>query len=1101
MRRITLAIALVFVGACSHELTGPQPSLEAASPALVCDEQLTTAVTLSGSGLAPLVTNGLTPEPELDLPRVTLQRTEDLDGKAVTSTPVPVPDDPTDPAKSQVRWSSASSMTVTVSPALQLDPGLYDIEVTNRSGQSTTATGALLAVPRPRISKIVPPAMCTAAGGELAIEGDFFLTQGGSAPEVTIGGQTFTARADGCRKLPGSTGAEACTKLFVEVPTNILSAGPAEVTVKNPAPAACQSTDQQTLAMVPPPTITSVQPSELCESGGALTLEGTNFRPGSTVEVGTAATQSVVLASSSELTATFAGGLPVGGPYDVSVQTPEQCHATLAGQVTVVAAPMLFFVDPPVAYNGIAIQLTAYGSTLSANVTGISLVPASGSALALTFHQDPSHPGRLLLDLPAGVTPGTYTLTLQDDQGCTASLPNALEVVSQTTLSISSVTPSFGWTGASTGIEVRADASVGGGFQSLPRLYLTPSGGGSATARALESESFLDPSRLTAVVPEGLAVGAYDLIAVNPDGGVAVAHQAFTVTADPPPAIASLTPGSVPNSGTEDLTISGTNFATPTVTLTCTDPSGQVTTPTVTLGSSTTTSIAASFDASPYSSGAACLVRVTDGVAGSPYGEFGSLVITNPAQNLGSPSAGQALATPRRALGLVEVQTSAAARYLVAVGGAADDGSGLASLESTPLDIAGVQAGWSTQRHEMSTARAFVGAASIGRFVYAIGGATSATGPAVATVERAAVLDPAFHPDITDLDITVASPGAGLAPGVWYYRVSAVMPNDDPFNPGGEALASERFPLSLPTLTPARAFVPTITWSRLPGAVSYRIYRSPTANAPAGQEQLVSTVDASEPTRFEDTGGATSSDAPLPLGSLGTWSAVPSLSVARKGMAIAVAADPSVAGRFWLYALGGQDGSGSALASYERLQVDVAPDGSQTTGSWILGLTSLSAARWQLGAWVGTHGTSSRIPAGTTYVWAGAGLSDSGASVRYVDAAPQLPDGSLGPFQAVKQMGGRAGYGAALAGNFLYAFAGGGGTDTSVSQAEMCAPGIGGCQTTPAPPDLVNWNNATSLFRPRTLAGCALEGATIYLVGGVGESGSGSTGTTEQLTW
>ena len=61
--------------------------------------------------------------------------------------------------------------------------------------------------------------------------------------------------------------------------------------------------------------------------------------------------------------------------------------------------------------------------------------------------------------------------------------------------------------------------------------------------------------------------------------------------------------------------------------------------------------------------------------------------------------------------------------------------------------------------------------------MYAIGG-DDGTG-AIATVERAAILDgdAGVRPEVDGEPL----PGGTLEPGTWYYRVSAVMADDDPY--------------------------------------------------------------------------------------------------------------------------------------------------------------------------------------------------------------------------------------------------------------------------------------------------------------------------------
>jgi hypothetical protein len=67
---------------------------------------------------------------QLLLPQVQLQLTEDLTGKPASGAAVNVPDDPANPAKSQLHWTSEQQMEFTVTPDL-VPPGLYDVVVTN----------------------------------------------------------------------------------------------------------------------------------------------------------------------------------------------------------------------------------------------------------------------------------------------------------------------------------------------------------------------------------------------------------------------------------------------------------------------------------------------------------------------------------------------------------------------------------------------------------------------------------------------------------------------------------------------------------------------------------------------------------------------------------------------------------------------------------------------------------------------------------------------------------------------------------------------------------------------------------------------------------
>ena len=183
--------------------------------------------------------------------------------------------------------------------------------------------------------------------------------------------------------------------------------------------------------------------------------------------------------------------------------------------------------------------------------------------------------------MPAGTAAGDWDVVVTDD-ACSASLPAGLRVTGTLTVDVSGVDPPFGWTGERTAVTIRSALPPGAGlenFHPTPRAYLNPTAGGGALASELRAVAYLDANRLTGVVPAGLAVGAYDLIIVNPDGHVGVRPGAYRVTVDRPPEVVTLTPGSVPNQVGQTVTVVGQDFRAPAlVTATCRTPAGAATT-------------------------------------------------------------------------------------------------------------------------------------------------------------------------------------------------------------------------------------------------------------------------------------------------------------------------------------------------------------------------------------------------------------------------------------------------------------------------------------------------------------------------------------------
>lgn len=1404
MSRSLMCVGIVALAlGCQRKLDGPQPQLSGVDPQAVCVEQLTTKVTLSGEGLAPLVVDSLTAAPKLELPRVSLTPAKALDGTASSGDAVAIPDDSAAPEQSHVQWTSQRQMTFEVFPELQLAPGLYGVHVENRNGKTADLAGALLAVPRPSISEVVPDLACRDRENTVEVRGDFFIAVGAVQPSVTVGTLklTPTAMAD-CRALPGALALQACRRLTVVVPTKTLAAGTLSVVVENPAPIGCRSSDAATLTLVPEPTVTKIEPDLVCDEQGpsALKLTGTGFltvdgatptltlvagaqtlqlatlasdcvtvtgpkeatqscttltatlpqaslpagsylatvtnpapadctspqgvglvvapapvvtsvvpdiacaaggavqvvlggtgfltvdgvspgvavgavtlsatasnctpvtgalervttcttltfsvpmgsavgaqsvvvtnpppagcasssrplvlfdkpvvtdvSPGATCTMGLPATLTLTgtgfvkvdaasprvsvgatsypstasnctpvmgptetvsvctrltvagvmglpigsypvtvtnpmpvgCASSASAAATFAvtatptltgvtppsvckgkatltltgtnlvtnmtatvgsappvdadtvtangagtsalatfpPTLPLGGPYSVTVGSGG-CSATLPAQVTVISGPQLFFVDPNVVYNGVAIQATVYGGAITGSIQSVTLTPsAGGAAQALVITPVPGQTNQVQVKLPQGLAAGDYDVEVSDLTACTGRLPNAIHVTGSTTLGLASIVPAFGWQGSSTAVTVKATTAAAG-FSLLPRAYLNPSSGAmGAVATALGAVSFLDARTLTATVPSGLPVDTYDLIVVNPDQRVGLLPAAFRVVSAAPPTITGLSPGSVANTNPQTFGIVGRDFRMPQVTLSCVDGAGAplAISPAATVTASTATSVTASFNASV--AGAACVVRVTD-TDNQTFADFSALVITNPAQNLYAATFGPDLLGPRRAPVVLGGDATSAARFLHVIGGD-DGGTALGTVESSSLSLLGVPAGFAAQRYGLVTPRTQAGGARVGQFLYVAGG--SSTGGALATIERATVLDPARRQTISGVVLDVLE-GSGLGAGVWFYRVSTVMGPADPFNPNGENLASDPFPLQLPALTGAGVRV-RLQWAAEANAAKYRVYRSATPGAVP--EQLIAEVSAPS-TSYTDTGGApVQAVSPLPIGSTGAWSTVATLPTPREGPGVAWGKDPADATKAYLYVLGGRQSATTVSRSYDILPLTLNADGSQTAGAPVAGTAQLSAARWMLSSSSATHDSSPRVPAGKTFVYALSGFAANGAAlVNAAEGSEVLAGGQLKAFTALPILL-RAGYANVVAGNFVFAFGGNNGApDTSIVGGEICSPSVAGCGPMGAPPEVGNWNAGQTMLAPRLSAGGALHGAFIYLAGG-----------------
>lgn len=877
-----------------------------------------------------------------------------------------------------------------------------------------------------------------------------------------------------------------------------------------------------TACSAPTPEVDSVTPATVCGGGSQLTITGKSFQQDVKVSVDCAgkeapATTVTVSSDGTQIVATFgASDAPNGATCDVIVANGDSKDVEPHKQVTIVSGPVVFFVDPPVVYNGINTRVTLYATALVSPLPpdAVDVVPTgqSGPVTTLQTNPVPNHPNRLQAVVPVGLAPGQYDLVVKDSSGCSTSLAKALTVTATLTVTLKSLTPPFGDTNADTAVTILRDTAAAAPgnapFVETPRVYLNPTNAQPTDiAVAMQSVTFLDADRATGVVPAQTPVHAYDVVLVNPDGTVGLLQNGFVVTSNAPPVITSATPSSIVDATGQNVTLGGQSFATgDTVALMCVDANGApvanpavVSQPPSCNGADCTQAI--TVDGSTLGAGFVCVARLTN--PDGSYGDYSAIGVTNSSLNLSQPHAGPAMNVGRRALVAAAGNATTANRFVYAIGG--DDGTNpgaLDSVEFAPVDVFGKIGAFTVDPVSLPGKRSFAGSATVGRYIYVIGG-SDGTAPIKSAV-RALILSPRETPVIDDVDVALGQ--QGLDAGTYHYRVSATFAASDPDNPGGESLASDELTLNLPDF-PGNKMTTTITWkppvdalgAPLPNVSGYRVYRTAPGGAP-GSETLLGTVDASK-TSFADDGTATpGAGAPLPLGSTGQWAALPDLGTARAGLAVAWANDPATAGTFYVYALLGKSDATTAVASYEYLAVTTAPNGRQTVGAtWTGGTTASGSPRWQAGAWVADGNVSSAYSS-ATWLFLGGGLNAAGTADNTVDAAQVTAGGALGTFDATPKdfSSNSAGYGVCAANGQLFSFGGLGGAPSAGAKSATLV--------TPVPTLAVNsWNNeGLTMTTGRYLMGSAVQSSFIFLLGGQ-VSGTAETApagkSTELVIW
>lgn len=747
-----------------------------------------------------------------------------------------------------------------------------------------------------------------------------------------------------------------------------------------------------------------------------------------------------------------------------------------------------FMVVPNRAYAYANTPLSVYLST-SATATDITLDGPGGQTVSLVLSGQSGN--RVDATIPAGtLDPGLWSVQATT-LGSVAQSPQLLLISGTTgTLSLDRVTPAGASSQSLAHMHVLATDPPPAGqesFAAMPELFLqlhnTPD------VIRIEDRDFVSAADIAISLPAGVAPGSYDLIAINADGATGVQPNAVTIFANAAPTIARSVPEVSPATTGQQVMLYGANFGAtaPTASASCVDSLGNpVGLPSAIAGTPNAngTAVTVTFNFATLSNGDICILQLQ--TADGQYASYAYQPITSPSLNLGPVTPmSSALQTGRRGPVLLAGPVAPEGRRLYAIGG--DNGSAagaMSSVESAPIGAYGALGAF---RDELSLPQpiTLAGGVAVGDYLYVIGG-NNGTGP-VADAYRSRVLRDLRVPALqTVAALPAPAAGSGLASGLWRYRVAPLSSAADPDNPSGEGLPGAELSVDVPAVQNGVQITLTFDTS-LPNIDNFAIYRSPSAGA-EGFERLAVVPNVGT-TTYTDTGGATiSGTAPLPLGALGNWATLPSMATVREGAAVAIAPDPGDATKNYIYAIAGRSSPTLASTSYEYLTVTTAFDGTQSVASsWSSGISALSTARANLGAWVADSFSTSSIPSGTIYIYAGPGVSSAGTTgVNSVDAGSVAVGGDLGSWNPSPQDAPTPswGYATAQADNRLYLIGGANGAPSSGVHVAF----IGA-----SPPLLLAgaWNNeGASLAHGVVYAGAAAADGFIYIAGGQTDSPS-----------
>jgi hypothetical protein len=288
------------------------------------------------------------------------------------------------------------------------------------------------------------------------------------------------------------------------------------------------------------PSVTAVSPSAGPTAGGnTVTITGTGFAAGDTVDFGTSASSKVSYVSLDAVKAVAPAGS--SGTVDITVTSPdgtETSPTSSADEYTYDPAPSVTGVDPPkgegAGQNTVTIDGTGFlpgSSVLFGTVASSSVTYESATELEAVAPAHASGAVNVFVETPGGKS-ATSSADVYD------YLPPP---------SVSAVSPSAGPTAGGNTVTI-----TGTGFAAGDTVDF----GTSASSKV----SYVSLDELRAVAPAGSS-GTVDITVTSPDGTeTSPTSPADAYTYDPAPSVTGVDPTSGPEAGQNTVTIDGAGF-------------------------------------------------------------------------------------------------------------------------------------------------------------------------------------------------------------------------------------------------------------------------------------------------------------------------------------------------------------------------------------------------------------------------------------------------------------------------------------------------------------------------------------------------------------
>lgn len=289
----------------------------------------------------------------------------------------------------------------------------------------------------------------------------------------------------------------------------------------------------------PAPTVTAVSPASGPLAGGtAITITGTGFAAGATVDLGGVAATGVAVVSATSITATTAARAP--GAVVVTVTNADGQGGTLSGGFTYLGPPpTLAAIMPATGPTAGATTVTLTGAEFGAGATvtiggvaATSVVAVSGASVTAVA--------------PAGVA-GAANVVVTKADGQSATLVGGYTYTQSAPPTVTSVSPTSATHGGGTPVTITGAGFVAGAVVRF----------GAALATNVVVAS---PTSLTAITPAGTVNALVNVSVANADSQSGTLASAFRFVETGAVTVTAVTPVAGALEGGTAVTITGTNF-------------------------------------------------------------------------------------------------------------------------------------------------------------------------------------------------------------------------------------------------------------------------------------------------------------------------------------------------------------------------------------------------------------------------------------------------------------------------------------------------------------------------------------------------------------